>query len=646
MTGKAPGSEPNNVRARTAAAAGGNSRSASKVGRYNLMGVIGAGSSGTVFLGVGPVGQRVAVKVLSGELQADTEFLARFRVEAAVMRRVDHPNCVRVVELIDDPPVAAIVSELVDGASLQAVLGRAGTLSGEQALGVLEGALEGLVHLHALGLVHGDVKPANILVGTDGISKLADFGLARPVHSQGRATRVEGTPAYLSPEQVRGDPADHRSDLYSCGAVLFEALTGQPVFSADSVGELRRMHRDAPPPDPRDLRPDLHPALGALVTKALAKQPGQRHQSAAELLGELRSAAASAYGADWATRAQVGGLAAGAAGAVAAALAATGPGAATAQLATLVPDVGGLEVSGAVTTDPPPPPPPTPGPLPPPAHLTPPGSREAPHRAAARSPRIVGGLIVAILIIGLAGVASAARIKPSAPRPVVGAYVTGVAKISGTITASGGCVGNGPISWTRNFGPEPVAYDPAARRFSAPHIGVTEQWAATLVCFPKLDPQVCRVFDFRGASANDPDFRGVGSVSITIDKAAEVVELSNDTPLPPPSDEQRACGGRLFWQIGKFTGKGGQFLNPACFEPSPSSTEPSTPPHPSAVSKKCQPVANRSYTVVLPYTTVGGCGISLGTEFQAASVNCSYSGSLTLTYKTFAVPRVPTSVHK
>ncbi|MGH9277130.1 MAG: serine/threonine-protein kinase [Acidimicrobiales bacterium] len=415
--------------------------SAPTVGRYGLEGVIGSGTSGTVFLAMAPDGARVAVKVLGPQLWADKEFLARFRAEATVMRRVEHPNCVRLIDLIDEPGVLAIVSELVNGATLRAVLDGAGPISGEQAVGILEGALQGLAHLHGLGLVHRDVKPANILVDVGGVSKLADFGLVRGVRELARGGQEwSGTPAYMSPEQARGDALDFRSDIYACGAVLFEALTGERPFDADSIVELLRLHREVPAPDPCVLEPNLHPALGVLITKALAKDPSRRQAGALELLEELRTAATLAYGPDWAKRAGVAGVVAGFAASIASTLAGGTASTVAGSLATLLPEAAGVELAGAVTPTPVPPPPVAPAAVGPPVAPVPPiaapvttspppsgpagGPVQAPRvgrrtvsTTGAPSTSVVVTVSVLALVSALVGIVAAIRVTPRENRP-------------------------------------------------------------------------------------------------------------------------------------------------------------------------------------------------------------------------------------
>jgi len=286
----------------------------SAFGGYELDGRIGAGTSGTVFRAHRiPDGGAVALKVLATELAAEAGFVGRFRAEAAVMALVHSPHCVGFIELVEADGLVGLVSELVNGATLRAVIRHSGWLSPEQSLGVLDGALQGLAALHALGVVHRDVKPENILVDGSGISKLTDFGLARP----GTAARdlpagaeAEGSPLYMSPEQVRGAALGPSADIYSAGAVLFELLTEQPPFGSPTVESVLAAHISAPVPDPRSVRPNVPEPVAALVVTALAKDPSHRPASALAFLEALRAAAEESYGRDWVIRAGIASVAA------------------------------------------------------------------------------------------------------------------------------------------------------------------------------------------------------------------------------------------------------------------------------------------------------------------------------------------------
>jgi tRNA A-37 threonylcarbamoyl transferase component Bud32 len=273
-------------------------------GKYQLQGTIATGATGTVYIAYQPELKRhVAIKELSPSLDQQPNFLNRFRAEARVMTGLESVNCVRVYEFFETDGRAFLVEEFIDGASLRHVIDKVGRLSAEQALGVLKGAMSGLGYAHSQRLLHRDLKPANILVDRDGVSKLANFGqalaLSRPEATGGLA---EGTPAYMSPEQVQGRATDYRSDIYSAGAVLYELLTGKPPYVADSPAGVMRMHLEAPVPDPRRSNPDIPDDVAFLVGRALTKDPATRQQSATEFFTELDTAAAEGYGSDWHSR--------------------------------------------------------------------------------------------------------------------------------------------------------------------------------------------------------------------------------------------------------------------------------------------------------------------------------------------------------
>lgn len=261
------------------------------LGRFQVVGRIGSGAFGTVYLAVDPelppsLDPRVAIKIVD----AGADARRRLQSEAEAMRRIDSPYCVRVRELLDTDGVLAIVSDLVPGASLRAVLREHGPLDTAQSLTVLAGALRGLAAVHAAGLVHGDVKPDNILVDQGGLSRLIDFGLAREAGS-GSGEPVTGSPTYLSPERIAGGPADRRSDIYGMAVLLFELLAGRPPYQADTVEEMLAQHTSAPVPDVRTFAPHIPEAVAALCRAGMAKDPADRPQSAAVFAQLLEQAA-------------------------------------------------------------------------------------------------------------------------------------------------------------------------------------------------------------------------------------------------------------------------------------------------------------------------------------------------------------------
>ncbi len=271
-------------------------------GRFRLEGVLGRGSAGTVYLAYDESrGSQVALKSLDPALASLPEFVARFRVEAATLAGLSHPNVVGVHDYLEVDSGNYLVMERVEGPSLRQLLTSYGRLAPEQACGVLSGALSGLGYVHERGLLHGDVKPENVLIDSAGVSQLTDFGQAVPLGSASSG----GSAPYMSPEAISATPLDQRSDLYSMGIVLYESLAGQPPFMSDQLPTL--LHRAIHEP-PRAIA-GLAAPMAALLVRCLAKDPAARPQSADEFLLELTEAAHNSYGADWIQRAGVAALA-------------------------------------------------------------------------------------------------------------------------------------------------------------------------------------------------------------------------------------------------------------------------------------------------------------------------------------------------
>jgi hypothetical protein len=271
-------------------------------GRFRLEGVLGRGSAGTVYLAYDESrGALVALKSLDPALASMPEFVARFRVEAAMLAGLSHPNVVGVHDYVEVDSGNYLVMERVEGPSLRQLLTSYGRLAPEQACGVLCGALSGLGYVHERGLLHGDVKPENVLVDSAGVSQLTDFGQAVPLGSASSG----GSAPYMSPEAIGGTPLDARSDLYSMGVVLYESLAGQPPFMSDQLPTL--LHRAIH--EPPQAIAGLAAPMAALLVRCLAKDPSGRPQSADEFLLALTEAARDSYGADWMARAGVAALA-------------------------------------------------------------------------------------------------------------------------------------------------------------------------------------------------------------------------------------------------------------------------------------------------------------------------------------------------
>lgn len=231
----------------------------------------------------------VAVKVLLPSAAGDAESRARFIREARSAGRLSHPNIVTIHEIRPLKHTICIVMEYLDGGSVGELLKGRKRLDPAEAVLIVRQVAEGLRAAHALGFIHRDIKPRNILLTGDGTVKLADMGLARHAsRADEQEGKAYGTPYYISPEQVTGDPpVDFRTDIYSLGVTLYEMVTGRPPFVAPTPQEIMRMHVIAPPPDPREVVPDLPQALCWLIAKMMAREPEDRYASAADLVAAL-----------------------------------------------------------------------------------------------------------------------------------------------------------------------------------------------------------------------------------------------------------------------------------------------------------------------------------------------------------------------
>jgi eukaryotic-like serine/threonine-protein kinase len=263
--------------------------------RYELGEILGFGGMSEVHLARDQRLHRdVAIKVLRADLARDPSFYLRFRREAQNAAALNHPAIVAVYDTGEaetpNGPLPYIVMEYVDGVTLRDIVHTEGPMPARRAIEVIADACQALNFSHQHGIIHRDVKPANIMISKTGAVKVMDFGIARALSDANSVTQtaaVIGTAQYLSPEQARGEKVDARSDVYSLGCVLYEILTGEPPFIGDSPVAVAYQHVREDPVPPSRRHNDISPELDAVVLKSLAKNPDNRYQTAAEMRADL-----------------------------------------------------------------------------------------------------------------------------------------------------------------------------------------------------------------------------------------------------------------------------------------------------------------------------------------------------------------------
>jgi serine/threonine-protein kinase len=258
--------------------------------RYRLDEKIGAGGMSSVYRAFDPTLERwVAIKLMHRDISHDPDQLERFRREARAVARLNHPHVVTVIDAGEDEGAPYIVFEYVEGETLKDRIRRLGRLPVSEAVAYAIEIGRALEAAHASRLVHRDVKPQNVLIDRDGRAKVTDFGIARSLESQGLTAtgRVLGTTDYVSPEQALGHEVTGQSDIYSLGIVLYEMLTGEVPFKADTQVAVAMQHVRDPLPDVQRRRPEISAALAAVVERSTAKETQNRYPDVGEMVHDL-----------------------------------------------------------------------------------------------------------------------------------------------------------------------------------------------------------------------------------------------------------------------------------------------------------------------------------------------------------------------
>ena len=266
-----------------------------RLGKYQIKAILGKGGMGMVYLGYDPMlDRRVAIKVLAPHLVWDEGFVERFLREARAAARIKHPNIVTVYDVGQEQEQFFFVMEYLEGETLAEYIRQHGALQPEEALSILHPLADALDYAHQQGLVHRDVKPGNVMIGSGQRVTLTDFGISRAAEETRLTTTgtIMGTPEYMSPEQAWGEEVGFQTDLYSLAVVAYEMLSGRVPFSGTTPHAVLYKQINEPPPPIRQSRPELPAGVEAVLARALDKEPSRRHATARAFLLDLESALA------------------------------------------------------------------------------------------------------------------------------------------------------------------------------------------------------------------------------------------------------------------------------------------------------------------------------------------------------------------
>ncbi len=262
------------------------------VGPYRVESVLGVGGMGHVYLATSAEGERVALKLVKADLARDKIFRKRFDREARIAQTVDHPHLVPVLDTGEEDGVPYLVQRFIEGGTLADEIEKEGQVDLATAARVCQEVAAALDALHAGGLIHRDVKPANILVDEQGVAYITDFGLAKDTQGSllTRPGQALGSLDYMAPEQIRGEDVTAATDVYALGCVMWECAVGRPPFADRQGMRVLWAHLQDKPSEPQSERPDLPPQAGEAIMRALEKDATVRPQSASEFATELGEA--------------------------------------------------------------------------------------------------------------------------------------------------------------------------------------------------------------------------------------------------------------------------------------------------------------------------------------------------------------------
>jgi len=260
--------------------------------RYEIIEELGKGGMGRVYKAYDKkIKDVVALKLIRPEISTDENTIARFNNELRLARKISHRHVCRMYDLGEEGLSRFITMEYVPGEDLKRFIKRSGQLTVGKAVSIARQVCEGLAEAHHLGVIHRDLKPQNIMIDSEGNTRIMDFGIARFLEGEGMTTQgvMIGTPDYMAPEQAELEGVDQRSDIYALGIILFEMVTGRVPFEGKTPLSVAMKHKSQAPPDPQDLNAQVSDSFSQVILRCLAKEKNQRYQSVGELLADLKN---------------------------------------------------------------------------------------------------------------------------------------------------------------------------------------------------------------------------------------------------------------------------------------------------------------------------------------------------------------------